>query len=50
MIVALMAIFASAHAVDMKNDVTKRIDEVFGAVYNNPNEPGAAVFVDHAGQ
>ena len=45
MIVALMAIFASAHAVDMKNDVTKRIDEVFGAVYNNPNEPGAAVLI-----
>lgn len=45
MIVALMAIFASANAVDMKNDVTKRIDEVFGAVYNNPNEPGAAVLI-----
>ena len=45
MIVALMAIFASAHAVDMKNDVTKRIDEVFGAVYNNPNEPGSAVLI-----
>lgn len=45
MIMAMMAIFAAAHADDMNKDVTKRIDEVFGAVYNNPSEPGAAVLI-----
>jgi len=45
-IVVMMASFASALASDMNNDfVTKRIDEVFGAVYNNPDEPGAAVLI-----
>ena len=46
MMVSVIAIFTAAHAVDMNNDeMTKRIDAVFGAVYNNPVEPGAAVLI-----
>ena len=33
----------AAYSQTMKNDeMIRRIDEVFGAVYNNPSEPGAA--------
>ena len=32
-----------------KEEMTRRIDEVFGAVYNNPDEPGAAVLIMQAG-
>ena len=46
MIAALLASFAAAQAFNMNHDeMTKRIDDVFGAVYNNPNEPGAAVLI-----
>lgn len=46
MIAVLMASFAAAQAQSMNNnEMTKRIDEVFGAVYNNPDEPGAAVII-----
>ena len=46
MIAALLASFAAAQAQTMNdNEMTKRIDEVFGAVYNNPDEPGAAVII-----
>ena len=46
MIVALVATATATMASDMKNDeLTKRIDEVFGAVYSNPAEPGAAVLI-----
>ena len=46
MIVALVATATATMASDMKNDeLTKRIDEVFGAVYSNPDEPGAAVLI-----
>ena len=46
MIAALLASFAAAQAFDMNNDeMTRRIDDVFGAVYNNPDEPGAAVLI-----
>lgn len=46
MIVATLGIFSFAHAQEMNHDeLTKRIDEVFGAVYNNPDEPGAAVLI-----
>ena len=46
MIAALLAVFTTARAHDMNNDeMTQRIDEVFGAVYNNPDEPGAAVLI-----
>ena len=45
-LVAMMASFTAATAFDMiSNETVKRIDEVFGAVYNNPDEPGAAVLI-----
>ena len=45
-IAALLTSFTAAFALGMDNsELTKRIDEVFGAVYNNPNEPGAAVLI-----
>ena len=46
-LLALLAtVAATALAHDMNTDeMTRRIDEVFGAVYNNPNEPGAAVLI-----
>ena len=35
-----------AHSRDMSNDqLIRSIDEVFGTVYNNPDEPGAAVLI-----
>lgn len=50
MIAVLLAVSATARALDMNNDeVTKRIDEVFGAVYSNPDEPGAAVLIMQGG-
>ena len=46
MIAAVLASFAAAHAQTMnKDEMTRRIDEVFSAVYNNPYEPGAAVLI-----
>jgi len=46
LITVMMAMAIAAMAQDMKSDeLAKRIDEVFGAVYNNPNEPGAAVLI-----
>ena len=44
-ITALVLSFNIASADEMSQDLVKRIDEVFGAVYNNPNEPGAAVLI-----
>ena len=44
-ITALVLSFNIAGADEMSQDLVKRIDEVFGAVYNNPNEPGAAVLI-----
>ena len=50
MIAVLLAVSTTARALDMNNDeVTKRIDEVFGAVYSNPDEPGAAVLIMQGG-
>ena len=46
MIVTSLALAAGMSASDMKNsDLIKSIDRVFSAVYNNPNEPGAAVLI-----
>ena len=50
MMVALMAMATATEAQKMskagvKNDVSRDIDEVFSAVYNNPDEPGAAVLI-----
>ena len=45
MIAALLFSFTAASGSNMSEELTKRIDEVFGAVYNNPNEPGAAVLI-----
>ena len=46
MIAALLALATAAQAQVMsKEEMTRRIDEVFGAVYNNPAEPGAAVLI-----
>ena len=46
MIAALLTSFAAAQAQKMNNDeITRRIDKVFGEVYNNPDEPGAAVLI-----
>ena len=46
MIAALMTLFTVAQAKTMKNDeMTRRIDPVFGAVYNHSDEPGAAVLI-----
>ena len=50
MIAVLLAVSTTARALDMNNDeVTQRIDEVFGAVYSNPDEPGAAVLIMQGG-
>lgn len=46
---ALLAVWSSAMPHDMNNDLTRRIDQVFDAVYNNPNEPGAAVLIMQGG-
>ena len=41
MILSLVVVAISTQAQTMRNDeMTRRIDEVFGAVYNNPAEPG----------
>ena len=46
MIAALLALVTVAQTRNMSKDEVKRsIDEVFSAVYNNPNEPGAAVLI-----
>lgn len=46
LIAAMLVSFAAAQAFNMNNDeMTKRIDEVFDAVYGNPGEPGAAVLI-----
>ena len=46
MIAVLMAMASTAQNLNMsKNEMTRAIDEVFGAVYDNPNEPGAAVLI-----
>ena len=46
MIAALLVVCITAYAQNMnQNELTERIDEVFDAVYNNPNEPGAAVLI-----
>ena len=46
MIVALMALATAIQAQNMsKEEIARRIDKVFGAVYNNPLEPGAAVLI-----
>ena len=49
LIVIFMVLMAVASTMQAKNmlseETTKRIDEVFGAVYNNPDEPGAAVLI-----
>ena len=44
LVVLLMSITA-ASGNDMNDILAKRIDAVFEPVYNNPNEPGAAVIV-----
>ena len=46
MLAALLALVTVAQTRNMSKDEVKRsIDEVFSAVYNNPNEPGAAVLI-----
>ena len=46
LLIVLMAFAVAAFAHDMnKDDMTRRIDDVFGAVYSNPAEPGAAVLI-----
>ncbi len=46
MTAVLLASFTTAFAQDMdKRELIGRIDDVFGAVYNNPCEPGAAVLI-----
>ena len=46
MMVALLAFATAAQAQNMSKEEMKRnIDEVFSAVYNNPDEPGAAVLI-----
>jgi CubicO group peptidase (beta-lactamase class C family) len=43
---ALLAFATAAQTHDMSKEEMKRsIDEVFSAVYNNPDEPGAAVLI-----
>ena len=48
---ATLATAVTAMAGDMSKDkqLTSRIDKVFEAVYNNPNEPGAAVLILQGG-
>ena len=46
MIAALLTSYIAAQAQVMNNDeMIRRIDKVFGSVYNNPGEPGAAVLI-----
>ncbi|MBQ9556877.1 MAG: beta-lactamase family protein [Muribaculaceae bacterium] len=47
----LMISFTAAMASDMSknSELTQRIDDIFGAVYNNPDEPGAAVLIMQGG-
>ena len=45
-IAALMAFSSAVQARNMSDqELTQRIDEVFSAVYNNPDDPGAAVLI-----
>ena len=45
-IVTLLLSVAGMNGQNLTSDeMTKRIDGIFGAVYNNPNEPGAAVLI-----
>ena len=48
---AMLASAVTAMASDMSKDeqLASRIDEVFETVYNNPNEPGAAVLIMQGG-
>ena len=48
LVLLLMSINA-ASGNNMNEELTRRIDAVFDAVYNNPNEPGAAVFIMQGG-
>ena len=49
-IIAMMALTTSASTINRANDETiHKIDEIFSAVYNNPNEPGAAVLIMQGG-
>ena len=46
LLAVLLVVATAAWGTDMsKEEMTKRIDSVFGAVYDNPNEPGAAVLI-----
>ena len=45
MIAVLMISFSAAHGHEMNDEIAKRIDQVFGTVYNNADEPGAAVLI-----
>ena len=46
LLTAIVAIAVSALAHDVNNDeLARRIDKVFSPVYNNPDEPGAAVLI-----
>ena len=48
---AMLATAASATASEMSKykELKSRIDKVFGAVYNNPSDPGAAVLIMQGG-
>lgn len=47
---AMMALLTGVNAQNMSNeDKARRIDEVFSAVYDKPDEPGAAVLIMQAG-
>ena len=49
-IAALLAFVTAAQAQDMSKEAMKRsIDEVFSKVYDNPDEPGAAVLIMQGG-
>ena len=46
LIVVMLTLVTATQAQDMsKEELSRRIDEVFGAVYSNPSEPGAAVLI-----
>jgi len=49
LIAVLLAAFTTASPHNMSDETTRRIDDVFSAVYNNPNDPGAAVLIMQAG-
>ena len=51
MIAALLAWFTAATGqnMNMKEELTRRIDAVFEAVYSSPDEPGAAVLIMQGG-